>query len=132
VRLVCKLSGDAGLSSRSPGPIPSSLTSVHSSSAIFECDIEPISCSPSYHLPNPRRTPRSRQTKQLDQSVPSVLDSAAAILASSTSTLEDDRINAVAHAPSAIAPAGIAAGKLEALLRAGTEVVVTGGIMTPI
>jgi hypothetical protein len=28
VRLVCKLSGDAGLSSRSPGPIPSSPTSV--------------------------------------------------------------------------------------------------------
>lgn len=55
---------------RSPTSIPSSPTSVHSSSsAIFERDIEP---------PLHRR---SKTTEQLQHSVPSVLDSAAAILA---------------------------------------------------
>jgi len=72
-----------------------------SSSAIFERDIEPIT-SPSpphpHHPSNPHRTPRSKTTEQLDQSVPSVLDSAAAILASSQGSLEDDRISVVAPA----------------------------------
>ncbi|KIM78092.1 hypothetical protein PILCRDRAFT_90830 [Piloderma croceum F 1598] len=92
------------LGSRSPNSIPSSPTSIHSSSsAIFERDIEPITCpSPPHfhHPPNPHRTPRSKATEQLDQSVPSVLDSAATILASSANTLEDDRISVVAPAPS--------------------------------
>ncbi|KIM77234.1 hypothetical protein PILCRDRAFT_12223 [Piloderma croceum F 1598] len=104
------LSGSARLGSSS---IPSSPTSVHSSSsAIFERDIEPISCSPPIshnHTQNPHRTPRSKQTEQLDQNVPSVLDSAATILASSPSTLEDDRIGVVAPASSSaiIAPVGV-------------------------
>lgn len=72
-----------------------------SSSAIFERDIEPIT-SPSpphpHHPSNPHRTPRSKATEQLEQSVPSVLDSAAAILASSQGSLEDDRISVVAPA----------------------------------
>lgn len=77
---------DIRLGSRSPSSIPSSPTSVHSSSsAIFERDIEPI-ISPSppithNHPPNPHRIPRSKGTEQLENSVPSVLDSAAAILA---------------------------------------------------
>lgn len=52
-----------------------------SSSAIFERDIEPITPSPS-HLAHtdPHRIPRGKLTEQLDQSVPSVLDSAAEIL----------------------------------------------------
>jgi hypothetical protein len=111
------------LGSRSPNSIPSSPTSMYvpdfiffcktiliwgcyshsSSSAIFERDIEPITCpSPPHfhHPPNPHRTPRSKATEQLDQSVPSVLDSAATILASSANSLEDDRISVVAPAPS--------------------------------
>jgi hypothetical protein len=76
----------------------------HSSSAIFEREIEHISCSPLH------RTARSKQTEQLDQSIPCVLNNAADILASSPSALEDDRVSIVAHAPSAIAPAGTAAG----------------------
>jgi hypothetical protein len=61
------------------------LTSRSSSSAIFERDIEPI-VSPSppsahHHQFNPHRIPRSKGTEQLEQSVPSVLDSAATILA---------------------------------------------------
>ncbi|TFK67797.1 hypothetical protein BDN72DRAFT_858844 [Pluteus cervinus] len=82
---------EARLGSRSPNSIPSSPTSVHSSSsAIFERDIEPIvsSSSPSshphhpHHPPNPHRIPRSKTTEQIEQAVPSVLDSAASILAS--------------------------------------------------
>ncbi|KAJ2912927.1 hypothetical protein MD484_g7481, partial [Candolleomyces efflorescens] len=111
----------------SPSSIPSSPTSIHSSSsAIFERDIEPILISPmatspphssslfssapplplaspssgvgghhhvtsvssthstshSPHKPlDPHRIPRAKATEQLEQSVPSVLDSAAAILA---------------------------------------------------
>ncbi|KIM37560.1 hypothetical protein M413DRAFT_421635 [Hebeloma cylindrosporum] len=73
---------DHRLDSRSPDSIPSSPTSVHSSSsAIFERDIEPISIpSPSHHPRNPHRVPRAKGTEALEQSVPSVLDSAAAIL----------------------------------------------------
>ena len=56
-----------------------------SSSAIFERDIEPlIPPSPPVthnHPPNPHRIPRSKGTEQLENSVPSVLDSAASILA---------------------------------------------------
>ncbi|KAJ7599873.1 hypothetical protein C8J56DRAFT_909022 [Mycena floridula] len=83
--------------SRSASSIPSSPTSVHSSSsAIFERDIEPLA-SPSppqtaLHPPNPHRIPRAKTTEQLEQSVPSVLDSAAAILAS----LPDDNGDLVA------------------------------------
>ncbi|KZP14823.1 hypothetical protein FIBSPDRAFT_1048596 [Athelia psychrophila] len=90
------------LGSKSPNSIPSSPTSVHSSSsAIFERDIEPLaSPSPPHlglHPANPHRTPRSKATEQLDQSVPSVLDSAAAILASTSGNpLDDDRISVVA------------------------------------
>ncbi|KAF8066509.1 hypothetical protein FPV67DRAFT_1670008 [Lyophyllum atratum] len=74
---------------RSPTSIPSSPTSVHSSSsAIFERDIEPLSPpSPQTHTTlhastNAHRIPRSKTTEQIEHSVPSVLDSAAAILAS--------------------------------------------------
>lgn len=64
-----------------------------SSSAIFERDIEPIGppSPPSSHPPNPHRIPRSKGTEQLEQGVPSVLDSAASILASS-SPMEEDHI----------------------------------------
>ena len=95
---------DMRLGSRSPNSIPSSPTSVYvfiilnfshpflltrnrhsSSSAIFERDIEPlIPPSPPItynHQPNPHRIPRSKGTEQLENSVPSVLDSAASILA---------------------------------------------------
>lgn len=59
------------------------VASLSASSAIFERDIEPIvSPTPSsaHHPPNPHRIPRAKGTEQLEQSVPSVLDSAAAIL----------------------------------------------------
>ena len=95
---------DGRLGSRSPNSIPSSPTSVYvflvidfsgsflltrnrhsSSSAIFERDIEPlIPPSPPIthnHPPNPHRIPRSKGTEQIENSVPSVLDSAASILA---------------------------------------------------
>ncbi|KAH7915497.1 hypothetical protein BJ138DRAFT_1109553 [Hygrophoropsis aurantiaca] len=87
------------LGSRSPSSIPSSPTSAHSSSsAIFERDIEPIGPpSPPTHHANPHRIPRSKGTEQLEQSVPSVLDSAASVLTSS-SNLEDDHISVVAPA----------------------------------
>ncbi|PBK67106.1 hypothetical protein ARMSODRAFT_959778 [Armillaria solidipes] len=65
----------------SPSSIPSSPTSVHSSSsAIFERDIEPTSPPPQPAHPNPHRIPRAKNT---ELSVPSVLDSAAAILTDS-------------------------------------------------
>ncbi|KAF8645800.1 hypothetical protein AX16_007570 [Volvariella volvacea WC 439] len=77
---------DYRLGSRSPNSIPSSPTSVHSSSsAIFERDIEPIvSPSPPHnhaHPRDPHRIPRAKTTEQLEHNVPSVLDSAASILA---------------------------------------------------
>lgn len=52
---------------------------------------------PSSHPPNPHRIPRSKGTEQLEQSVPSVLDSAASILASS-SPMEEDYIAVVTPA----------------------------------
>ncbi|KAJ7762484.1 hypothetical protein B0H16DRAFT_1883959 [Mycena metata] len=87
--------------SKSPSSIPSSPTSVHSSSsAIFERDIEPIHISPS--TPNakkdPHRTARSKNTETLEQSVPSVLDSAASILTSMNSE-DGDSIAVIAPAP---------------------------------
>ena len=77
------------------------LTSTHShssSSAIFERDIEPITPSPP-HLSHPHRTPRGKATEQLDHAVPTVLDSAAAVLSSPT----DDQLIAVV-APASTEP----------------------------
>ncbi|KAG1724693.1 uncharacterized protein EDB91DRAFT_1170202, partial [Suillus paluster] len=86
------------LGSRSPSSIPSSPTSAHSSSsAIFERDIEPMHPpSPPSH-PNPHRIPRAKATEQLEHSVPSVLDSAASILAAS-SPMEDDHVSVLTPA----------------------------------
>lgn len=73
------------------------LTSTHShssSSAIFERDIEPITPSPP-HIHHPHRTPRGKGTEHLDHAVPTVLDSAAAVLSSPT---EDQMIAVVAPA----------------------------------
>ncbi|KAH9937931.1 hypothetical protein B0H21DRAFT_54327 [Amylocystis lapponica] len=90
------------LGSRSPASIPSSPTSVHSSSsAIFERDIEPITPSPTSFSTStdPHRIPRGRISEQLDQSVPSVLDSAAAALAGTNGQDDDfDSISIVAPA----------------------------------
>jgi hypothetical protein len=72
------------------------LISRHSSSsAIFERDIEPIAPSPpaTSHTQNPHRIPRGKATEQLEYSVPSVLDSAATVLAS-----PDDSISVLAPA----------------------------------
>ncbi|RDB16575.1 hypothetical protein Hypma_002747 [Hypsizygus marmoreus] len=91
---------------RSPTSIPSSPTSVHSSSsAIFERDIEPLSPpSPQpYSSANAHRIPRSKTTEQIEHSVPSVLDSAAAILASMQGTND---VAVVAPAPYANTFAG--------------------------
>lgn len=86
--------------SRSPTSIPSSPTSVHSSSsAIFERDIEPIAPSPP-HPSHPHRTPRGKATEQLDHAVPTVLDSAATVLSSPT---DDQLIAVVAPASSDLA-----------------------------
>ncbi|KAL0959410.1 hypothetical protein HGRIS_014658 [Hohenbuehelia grisea] len=88
---------------KSSNSIPSSPTSVHSSSsAIFERDVEPIPCpSPPHphHPPNPHRIPRSKTTETIEQSVPSVLDSAAEILASL------DNSQSMSDAISVVAPA---------------------------
>ncbi|KAI5987846.1 hypothetical protein EDD15DRAFT_1405144 [Pisolithus albus] len=94
--------GSARVGSRSPSSIPSSPTSAHSSSsAIFERDIEPLGTAsppPSQtHPPNPHRIPRSKTTEQLEQNVPSVLDTAAAIL-TSASPMEEDQIAVVTPA----------------------------------
>ncbi|KAI6097786.1 hypothetical protein F5141DRAFT_1147594 [Pisolithus sp. B1] len=94
--------GSARVGSRSPSSIPSSPTSAHSSSsAIFERDIEPLgTASPppsQIHPPNPHRIPRSKTTEQLEQNVPSVLDTAAAIL-TSASPMEEDQIAVVTPA----------------------------------
>ncbi|KAI9512642.1 hypothetical protein F5148DRAFT_792808 [Russula earlei] len=87
--------------SRSPTSIPSSPTSVHSSSsAIFERDIEPITPSPP-HPSHPHRTPRGKATEQLDHAVPTVLDSAATVLSSPT---DDQLIAVVAPATSDPSP----------------------------
>lgn len=87
--------------------LPSSRHS--SSSAIFERDIEPVLHLSSPALPNatsparpkdPHRTARSKNTEALEQSVPSVLDSAAAVLASLGPSLEDgDAVAVTAPAP---------------------------------
>ncbi|KAJ3805742.1 hypothetical protein F5876DRAFT_81445 [Lentinula aff. lateritia] len=65
--------------------IPSSPTSVHSSSsAIFERDIEApptTTTTTSGTRPNPHHIARGHTTESLEQNVPSVLDSAAEILA---------------------------------------------------
>ncbi|KAG2119364.1 hypothetical protein DEU56DRAFT_747366 [Suillus clintonianus] len=86
------------MGSRSPSSIPSSPTSAHSSSsAIFERDIEPMHPpSPPAH-PNPHRIARAKGSEQLEHSVPSVLDSAASILAAS-SPMEEDHISVVSPA----------------------------------
>ncbi|KAJ7625465.1 hypothetical protein B0H17DRAFT_1111052 [Mycena rosella] len=89
--------------SRSPSSIPSSPTSVHSSSsAIFERDIEPFHLSTPAPAPgakkDPHRTARSKNTETLEQSVPSVLDSAASILTSMSSD-DGDSISVIAPAP---------------------------------
>jgi len=86
--------GSTRLGSLSPGSIPSSPTSVHStSSAIFERDIEPLpaltvlSSTSTLGIgglspPNPHRMPRGRQAE--DSAVPSVLTTAANALAVSS------------------------------------------------
>ncbi|TFY56759.1 hypothetical protein EVJ58_g7448 [Rhodofomes roseus] len=87
--------------SRSPASIPSSPTSVHSSSsAIFERDIEPITPAALSPTADPHRVSRGRYTEQLEQSVPSVLDSAAAILAAPDSQYDDfDAVSIITPAP---------------------------------
>ncbi|EPQ51408.1 hypothetical protein GLOTRDRAFT_118045 [Gloeophyllum trabeum ATCC 11539] len=96
------------LGSRSPASIPSSPTSVHSSSsAIFERDIEPLTPSPPSHPQNPHLIPRSKGTEAIEQSVPSVLDSAAAVL-TSTSPEDEDFVAVVAPAPEIVS--GYASG----------------------
>ncbi|KAF7315933.1 hypothetical protein MIND_00110100 [Mycena indigotica] len=100
-RISQHLQPSARKGSRSPTSIPSSPTSVHSSSsAIFERDIEPIHLSPSSIVAkkDPHRIPRSKNTESIEQSVPSVLDSAASILAS-MDTDDGDSIAVIAPAP---------------------------------
>ncbi|PFH49832.1 hypothetical protein AMATHDRAFT_62308 [Amanita thiersii Skay4041] len=93
---------DVRLGSRSPGSIPSSPTSVHSSSsAIFERDIEPVvPPSPPTSTTNPHRIPRAKTTEHLELSVPSVLDSAAAILTGIQDPDAGDQIAVVTPASS--------------------------------
>ncbi|KAI0701635.1 hypothetical protein C8Q76DRAFT_633623 [Earliella scabrosa] len=88
------------LGSRSPASIPSSPTSVHSSSsAIFERDIEPIA-SPLALSSDPHHIPRAKFTEELERAVPSVLDSAAAVLTSTNPDDDDlDAISIVTPAP---------------------------------
>ncbi|EJD35940.1 hypothetical protein AURDEDRAFT_130366 [Auricularia subglabra TFB-10046 SS5] len=70
------------MGSLSPASIPSSPTSVHSSSsAIFERDIEPLPAGTMHLHPHPHRTPRSKGT---EGDVPSVLTSAASALAATS------------------------------------------------
>ncbi|EIN04602.1 hypothetical protein PUNSTDRAFT_146285 [Punctularia strigosozonata HHB-11173 SS5] len=116
-----------GRGTRSPNDssIPSSPTSIHSSSsAIFERDVEPLplpSLTPStnppvhaggapspvhggfdkqsIHGPNPHLMPRGKATEQLEQSVPSVLDQAATLLTASGPD-EEDQIAVVTPATS--------------------------------
>ncbi|KAF8180632.1 hypothetical protein BJ912DRAFT_907208 [Pholiota molesta] len=111
--------GDPRVGGSSASSIPSSPTSVHSSSsAIFERDIEPLvpPSPPSYPLsptsphtyqpPNPHRIPRAKGTEALEQSVPSVLDSAAAILGSlpgdSDALSPGEQVAVVAPAPTGV------------------------------
>ncbi|EDR01574.1 uncharacterized protein LACBIDRAFT_295556 [Laccaria bicolor S238N-H82] len=73
-----------------------------SSSAIFEWDIEPpvIPSPPTlpHHPPNPHRVSRAKSTEQLEQSVPSVLDSAASILASIDDSHAEEQVSVEAPA----------------------------------
>ena len=72
-----------------------------SSSAIFERDIEPVvppSPPVTHHSLNPHRIPRSKGTEQLENSVPSVLDSAAAILAGQEDIDVGDQVAVVSPA----------------------------------
>ncbi|KAJ3747749.1 hypothetical protein DFH05DRAFT_1458034 [Lentinula detonsa] len=97
--------------SMSPSSIPSSPTSVHSSSsAIFERDIEllPLPLSPSGpvqsgsghgHPANPHHIARGHTTESLEQNVPSVLDSAAEILANVQVPSSSDVLIVEAPAP---------------------------------
>ena len=73
-----------------------------SSSAIFERDVEPSPShplSPHPHITNPHRTPRSKITEALDQSVPTVLDSAAALLTSTDGEFDESMIAIEAPVP---------------------------------
>ncbi|KAH9841997.1 uncharacterized protein C8Q71DRAFT_885557 [Rhodofomes roseus] len=87
--------------SRSPASIPLSLTSGQSaSSAIFERNIERITSAALLPTADPQRVSRGRYTEQLEQSVPSVLDSAAAILAAPDSQYDDfDGVSIITPAP---------------------------------
>ncbi|KAI0765083.1 hypothetical protein C8Q74DRAFT_1204873 [Fomes fomentarius] len=92
------------LGSRSPASIPSSPTSVHSSSsAIFERDIEPIA-SPLSLTSDPHHIARAKFTEEIERAVPSVLDSAAAVLTSTNP--DDDNLDAI----SIVTPAPIEPG----------------------
>ncbi|KAF8964591.1 hypothetical protein BDZ97DRAFT_1919011 [Flammula alnicola] len=106
---------DARLGSRSPNSIPSSPTSVRSSSsAIFERDIEPIvppsPPSTHHHPTNPHRIPRAKGTEQLEQSVPSVLDSAASILTGLEDVDVAEQVAVVAPASSTFDAMGRSSG----------------------
>ncbi|KXN84626.1 hypothetical protein AN958_12258 [Leucoagaricus sp. SymC.cos] len=97
------------LGSRSPNSIPSSPTSIHSSSsAIFEQDIEPIVPPSPPFLQNPPRIPRAKGTEQPEHSIPSVLDSAASILA----TIDDSNEPSIAI----VAPASTSPVRFESIL----------------
>ncbi|KAG6888583.1 hypothetical protein C0995_007265 [Termitomyces sp. Mi166 len=111
-RLSQHLHGHSPSRSPTSNSIPSSPTSVHSSSsAIFERDIEPLSPSSPLNHPtspaNAHRIPRSKTTETIEHSVPSVLDSAAAILAS-TQNANDVAIVAPAPYPTSFAGSGFA------------------------
>ena len=68
-----------------------------SSSAIFERDIEPIA-SPLTLSSDPHHIPRAKFTEELERAVPSVLDSAAAVLTSTNPDDDDlDAISIVTH-----------------------------------
>ncbi|PCH38811.1 hypothetical protein WOLCODRAFT_146737 [Wolfiporia cocos MD-104 SS10] len=98
------------LGSRSPSSIPSSPTSVHSSSsAIFERDIEPVTPASTSHsiAVDPHRIPRGKISEQLEFSVPSVLDSAAAVL---TSDAQDDDYETISIVAPAVPDAGYRSG----------------------
>ncbi|QRV92897.1 hypothetical protein RhiJN_20915 [Ceratobasidium sp. AG-Ba] len=85
---------------RSPNSIPSSPTSVHSSSsAIFERDIEQLA-SPHSAIRDPHHTARA-MTHELDAAVPSVLSSAINAL-----NLNEDDISVVAPAHASVSRIG--------------------------
>lgn len=104
-------------------PADTLIPSHSSSSAIFERDIEPLHLSPisSTGRKDPHRIPRSKNSETLEQSVPSVLDSAASILASMNSSEDGDSI-------AVISPAQMSAG----LLDQGTVRSRSSGFASPI